>query len=61
MKNYYLTNNWDVGDGHFLIGDGNPFLNDFQHNGSIINGKKIFFPFSFTMSENYNTNLIFNI
>lgn len=59
MKNYYLSDKWNTGDGWYLIGQGNPFMNDFQHEGCIIEGSKIFFPFSFNISDMYNVNLIF--
>lgn len=60
MKNYYSSNKWDTGDGWYLIGDGNPYMNDFQHEGTIVHGGQILFPFEFIISSLYDVNLIYD-
>ena len=61
FKTYIISERTGWGDGYDVAGDGNPFINLFQHGEAILNGHKINFSCSFHISSTYDINIIFKL
>lgn len=59
MDEYLIKERTGWGDGYGLSGNGNPFINLFQHSEAISNGNTINFPTPFFINSSYDTNLIY--